>query len=219
VTVEVKICGVRTPAILDAAVAAGADLVGFVFFEKSPRNLTIAEAAPLVAAARAGAKSVAVVVDPDDALIDQIAADVRPDILQLHGSETPERAAAIKARTGLSLFKAVPVADTADVHAAGVYEGVADLILFDAKAPPGADLPGGNGLRFDWTILEGSSVPFALSGGLDASNVADAVRLSGAALVDVSSGVETAPGEKDPVLVAQFIKAARGAAPEHKKAS
>jgi phosphoribosylanthranilate isomerase len=219
VTVEVKICGVRKSAILDAAIAAGADYVGFVFFEKSPRNLSIADAAPLVAAARARAKSVAVVVDPDDALIDRIAADVRPDIVQLHGAETPERAAAIKARTGLSIFKAVPVADRGDVNAAGRYAGVADLILFDAKAPAGADLPGGNGLRFDWSVLEGASVPFALSGGLDALNVGEAIRLSGASLVDVSSGVETAPGEKDSALISKFIEAARRAAPEHKKAS
>lgn len=218
-TVEVKICGVRTPAILDAALAAGADFVGFVFFEKSPRNLAAADAARLAAAARGRAKTVAVVVDPDDALIDTIAVDVRPDVLQLHGSETPERAAAIKAKTGMAVFKAVPVAEAADVAASAGYEGIADRILFDAKAPPGADLPGGNGLRFDWTILKGASGPFGLSGGLDPTNVAEAIRLSGASLVDVSSGVETAPGEKDPALIAQFIHAARAVAPEHKKAS
>ena len=117
------------------------------------------------------------------------------------------------------MFKAVPVSDPADVKGAARYEGIADRILFDAKAPAGADLPGGNGLRFDWTILGSAPVPFALSGGLDVGNVAEAIRLSGAALVDVSSGVETAPGEKDPVLIADFIKAVRSAAPEHKKAS
>ncbi|WP_108682061.1 phosphoribosylanthranilate isomerase [Methyloceanibacter sp. wino2] len=218
-TVEVKICGVRTPASLDAAIAAGADFVGLVFFAKSPRNLSPADAARLATAARGRVKTVAVLVDPDDALIDTIAADVRPDVLQLHGSETPERAAAIKATTGLTVFKAVPVAERADVNAAARYEGIADRILFDAKAPAGADLPGGNGLRFDWAILEGASAPFALSGGLAASNVAEAIRLSGASLVDVSSGVETAPGEKDPGLIAQFVQAARGTAPEHKKAS
>lgn len=218
-TVEVKICGVRTPAILDAAMTAGADFVGLVFFKKSPRNLSAADAARLATAARGRVKTVAVVVDPDDVLIETIATQVCPDVVQLHGSETPERTAAIKAQTGLSIFKAIPVAEAADVTAAARYEGIADRILFDAKAPAGADLPGGNGMRFDWAILGDASAPFALSGGLDASNVAEAIRLSGATLVDVSSGVETAPGEKDPALIAQFVQAARGAAPEHKKAS
>lgn len=218
-TVEVKICGVRTPAILDAAMTAGADFVGLVFFKKSPRNLSAADAARLATAARGRVKTVAVVVDPDDVLIETIATQVCPDVVQLHGSETPERTAAIKAQTGLSIFKAIPVAEAADVAPAARYEGIADRILFDAKAPTGADLPGGNGMRFDWAILGDASAPFALSGGLDASNVAEAIRLSGATLVDVSSGVETAPGEKDPALIAQFVQAARGAAPEHKKAS
>lgn len=218
-TIDVKICGVRTPAILDAAIAAGADFVGLVFFQKSPRNLTPEDAQGLAAAARGRAKTVAVMVDPDDALIDAVAAEVQPDFLQLHGSETPERVAAIKARTGLRIFKAVPVAEAVDLTAAAVYAGVADEILFDAKAPAGADLPGGNGMRFDWKLLEGATAPFALSGGLDASNVAEAIRLSGAALVDVSSGVETAPGEKDAELITHFIRAVRDAAPQHKKAS
>ncbi|MDJ0513971.1 MAG: phosphoribosylanthranilate isomerase [Methyloceanibacter sp.] len=218
-TVEVKICGVRTPAILDAAISAGADYVGLVFFEKSPRNLALASAAALAVSARGRAETVAVVVDPDDELVDRVAADVRPDVIQLHGSETPDRAAEIKARTGLAIFKAVPVSEPADVTAASLYEGVADQILFDAKAPAGAELPGGNGLSFDWTILDGACGPFALSGGLNAANVADAIRSSGATLVDVSSGVETAPGEKDPILIAEFIQAVHGTAPEHKKAS
>lgn len=218
-TVEVKICGVRTPAILDAAVSAGADYVGFVFFEKSPRNLGFAEAAALAASARGQAKTVAVVVDPDDALVDRVAADVRPEVIQLHGSETPDRVAEIKARTGLAIFKAVPVSEPADVKTAALYNGIADQILFDAKAPADAVLPGGNGISFDWTILDQASGPFALSGGLSAANVVEAIRLSGATLVDVSSGVETAPGEKDPILIAKFIQMAQGAATEQKKAS
>lgn len=218
-TVKVKICGVRTPAILDAAVAAGADLAGLVFFAKSPRNLTIEQAGALADAARGRVGTVAVMVDPDDALIEAVAGTVRPDILQLHGKETPERVAIIKERTGLSVFKAVPVCEPADVAQARAYAGIADQILFDAKAAPDAALPGGNGVIFDWRILASAKPPFALSGGLDAGNVAEAIALTGAALVDVSSGVETAPGEKDADLITQFIQAARAAAPQHAKAS
>ena len=214
-TVKVKICGVRTPAILDAAVAAGADLVGFVFFAKSPRNLSLEEAEALADAARGRVGTVAVVVDPDDALVDAVAKLVRPDFFQLHGAETPDRVAAIKARTGIPVFKAIPVAAVSDVSAADAYAAIADQILFDAKATQGAELPGGNGVAFDWTMLTGARAPFALSGGLDASNVAEAVRRTGAALIDVSSGVETAPGEKDATLITQFIQAARSAAPQH----
>lgn len=218
-TVKVKICGVRTPAILDAAVAAGADLAGLVFFAKSPRNLTIEQAGALADAARGRVGTVAVMVDPDDALIEAVAGTVRPDILQLHGKETPERVAAIKERTGLSVFKAVSVCEPADVAQARAYAGIADQILFDAKAAPDAVLPGGNGVIFDWRILASAKPPFALSGGLDAGNVAEAIALTGASLVDVSSGVETAPGEKDAALITQFIQAARAAAPQHAKAS
>lgn len=218
-TVKVKICGVRTPAILDAAVAAGADLAGLVFFAKSPRNLTIEQAGALADAARGRVGTVAVMVDPDDALIEAVAGTVRPDILQLHGKETPERVAIIKERTGLSVFKAVPVCEPADVAQARAYAGIADQILFDAKAAPDAALPGGNGVIFDWRILASAKPPFALSGGLDAGNVAEAIALTGASLVDVSSGVETAPGEKDADLITQFIQAARAAAPQHAKAS
>lgn len=224
-TVKVKICGVRTPAILDAAVSSGADLVGLVFFAKSPRNLTIPQARALADAARSRIGTVAVMVDPDDALIDTIARDVRPDILQFHGHESPERVAAIKERTGLPVFKAVPVAQGADVASASAYTDVADQIVFDTKGPLGAALPGGNGIAFDWTLLEAAPQPFALSGGLDASNVAEAIRLTDASLVDVSSGVETAPGQKDAGLIAAFIQAVRSAGtkqkngPQHKKAS
>lgn len=222
-TVEVKICGVRTPAILDAAVSAGADFVGLVFFPKSPRHLTMAEARALSAAARARVRTVAVMVDPDDALIDEVVSGARPDVLQLHGQETPARVAAIKARTGLPAIKSVPVAQAPDIAGAALYAGVADKILFDAKAPRGAALPGGNGALFDWQLLKPARPPFAVSGGLNPGNVADALRATGASLVDVSSGVETAPGEKDAGLVAQFIHAAKSASTsastEHQKAS
>ena len=218
-TVEVKICGVLTPAILETAISAGADFVGFVFFAKSPRNLTIPNAANLADAARGRVRTVTVLVDPDDDLVDRIVTEVRPDVLQLHGAETPERVGAVKTRAGLTVFKAVPVSDASDVVAAGRYSGVADQLLFDTKAPPGAELPGGNGLCFDWAILDAVAAPFALSGGLDADNVAEAIRLSGATLVDVSSGVETAPGEKDPRLITQFVRAVQEAAPKQKRAS
>jgi len=219
VTVKVKICGVRTPAILDAAASAGADLVGLVFFAKSPRNLSLEEAQLLADKARGRVGTVAVLVDPDDALIDAVANAVRPDFLQLHGHETPERVAAIKARTGLPAIKAIPVAEAADVSAASAYAGIADQILFDAKASPEALLPGGNGVPFDWGVLAKAAPPFALSGGLDAGNVAGAIRLTGAELVDVSSGVETAPGVKDETLIEQFIQAARSAVQQQAKAS
>ena len=216
-TVKVKICGVRTPAILDAAATAGADLVGLVFFAKSPRHLTVEAGAALADAARGRVGTVAVMVDPDDALIDELAAKVRPDFLQLHGAETPERVAAVKARTGLPVIKAIPVAEAGDVLGAKAYADIADQILFDGKAPLDAMLPGGNGVVFDWRMLTKARAPFALSGGLDAGNVAEAIRLTGASLVDVSSGVETAPGVKDETLITQFIQAARSAAPRQAK--
>jgi phosphoribosylanthranilate isomerase len=220
VTVKVKICGVRTPAILDAAVSAGADYVGLVFFAKSPRNLSLEEASRLADAARGRIGTVAVLVDPDDVLIDAVAKAVRPDVIQLHGSETPARVAAIRARTGLPVIKAIPVAEAADVAAASAYAGIADQILFDAKASPDAVLlPGGNGIAFDWSVLAAARSPFALSGGLVAGNVAEAIRVTGAELVDVSSGVETAPGVKDEKHIKQFIEAARSAVQEQAKAS
>jgi phosphoribosylanthranilate isomerase len=217
VTVKVKICGVRTPAILDAAATAGADLVGLVFFAKSPRHLTVEQARLLADAARGRVGTVAVMVDPDDALIDAVAGTVRPDFLQLHGAESPERVAAIKALTGLPVIKAIPVFEAADVSQATAYAAAADQILFDAKAPPGAVVPGGNGVAFDWRVLAAARAPFALSGGLEAGNVAEAIRLTGAALVDVSSGVETAPGVKDETLIKRFIQAVRSAAQQQAK--
>jgi phosphoribosylanthranilate isomerase len=212
VPVKVKICGVRTPAIVKAAAEEGADYVGLVFFAKSPRNLSFDQSRDLARAARGKIGTVAVLVDPDDVLIDGVAATVQPDILQLHGSETPERVAAIKARTGLPVMKAIAIADASDLAAAGAFAGNADYVLFDAKADPNATLPGGNGVAFDWRALRSFTAPFALSGGLTPGNVGEAIRLTGATLVDVSSGVERAPGEKDEQLVRQFIRSAKVAA-------
>jgi phosphoribosylanthranilate isomerase len=214
VPVKVKICGVRTPAIIETAAAAGADYVGLVFVARSPRYLGFEEAAALAQAARGKIETVAVLVDPDDDLIDRVIDAADPDLLQLHGGETPERVAAIKARTALPVIKALAIAGAEDVAAADSYAASADQILFDAKADPRAPLTGGNGVAFDWRALKGFAAPFALSGGLTPDTVADAVRLTGAALVDVSSGVERSPGEKDAELVRRFILAAKGGAPQ-----
>lgn len=210
--VKVKICGVRTPAIIETAAEARADYVGLVLFPNSPRYVELEEARVLAAIARGRIGTVAVMVDPDDALIDGVIERVRPDLLQLHGSETPARVAAIKARAGLPVMKAVAIAGPADVLAAAAYAASADHILLDAKADPGALLPGGNGVAFDWLALNGFAAPFALSGGLTPETVGAAIRATGAALVDVSSGVERAPGDKDAELVRNFILAAKSAA-------
>jgi len=212
VPVKVKICGVRTPVIVETAAEAGADYVGLVLFPGSPRFVELEEARVLAAIARGRIGTVVVMVDPDDALIDGVIERVRPDLLQLHGNETPERVAAIKVRAGLPVIKAVSVEQAGDVAAANAYAASADHILFDAKAGPGAALPGGNGIAFDWTTLTGFAAPFALSGGLTPDNVGVAIALTGAALVDVSSGVERAPGDKDAELVKNFIRAAKSAA-------
>lgn len=211
VPVSVKICGVRTPSIVNAAVEAGAGYVGFVFFAKSPRHLTPEAARPLAELAFGRIETVAVLVDPDDAFIDEIVTIVRPSLLQLHGSETPQRVAAIRARSGLRTIKAIGVATANDAAKAATYRGIADMILFDARPPAGSDVPGGHGLAFDWSALAGLSTerPFALSGGLDPDNVWEALVTTGADMVDASSGVERAPGEKDPALVREFIQAAR----------
>jgi phosphoribosylanthranilate isomerase len=214
VPVKVKICGVRTPAIVETASEAGADFIGLVLFAKSPRHVELEEARVLAAVARGKIGTVAVLVDPDDALVDGVVERVRPDFLQLHGSETPERVAAIRARAGLPVMKAVAVAEACDVADADKYAASADFILFDAKASPDALLPGGNGVLFNWDALKGIKPPFALSGGLTPDTVGEAIRLTGASLVDVSSGVERAPGEKDAELVRRFIRAAKGAAPQ-----
>lgn len=210
-SVRVKICGIRDEAALFACVEGRADLVGFVFFPKSPRHLTPDAAAPLATYIRGVAASVALVVDADDAVIEEIVRVVNPDMLQLHGSEPPARVAEIRARFGKPVMKAISVATAVDAARAFDYP-MADLILFDAKPAPGAVLPGGNGIAFDWHALEGmrGKVPFMLSGGLTPDNVAEAVRLTGARAVDVSSGVERAPGVKDPELIRRFLSVAKG---------
>jgi phosphoribosylanthranilate isomerase len=213
VAVKVKICGVRTPAILDAVAEEGADFVGLVFYPKSPRHLALDQASALRQAARGKIKTVAVLVDPGDRLIDDVVETVQPDWLQLHGSESPERVADIKSRASIPIIKAIAVSGPNDVLKARRYAGIADTILFDAKADAGAAIPGGNGVPFDWRALEGFAEPFALSGGLTPDIVGEAIRITGTTMVDVSSGVERAPGEKDPELVRRFIRAAKAAAP------
>lgn len=208
---DVKICGLKSEAALAAALEAGADYVGLVFFGPSPRNVDIATARALASQARDRAKVVALLVDPHDGLVLEVMAQVAPDIIQLHGSETPERVAAIQALANRPVMKAIKVESAADAATALDYAGAADIILFDAKAPKDAVLPGGNGVAFDWRALAGVSdrVAFMLSGGLTADNVAEAVRLTGARAVDVSSGVETAPGVKDAELIRRFVAAAK----------
>jgi phosphoribosylanthranilate isomerase len=210
-TVRVKICGVKDEAALYAAVEGRADLVGLVFYPPSPRHLAPAHAAPLAEYVRGVAASVALVVDADDALLDEIASVVNPDMFQLHGSEAPERVSEVRSRYGKPVMKAIKVATAADAAAALAYRDAADLILFDARPAPGAVLPGGNGVPFDWRTLEAvkDQVPFALSGGLTPENVGEAIRLTGARIVDVSSGVETRPGEKSPELIRRFLHAAK----------
>jgi len=209
VPVKVKICGVRTPAIIEESARAGADFIGLVLFPKSPRHLELDEARVLAAIARGKIGSVAVLVEPDDELVAGVAQRVRPDLIQLHGEETPERVSIIKAITGLPVMKAISVAEAADARRASDYAEIADYVLFDAKAAPDATLAGGNGVPFDWRALTGVKPPFALSGGLTAKTVAEAIRITGASLVDVSSGVESARGEKDAKLVASFVRAAK----------
>ena len=210
----IKICGISTPATLDAAIAARADHVGFVFFARSPRALTPRDAALLGQRAAGRIGRVGLFVDADDALIAEVVATGALDALQLHGEESPERAAELRARHGLPVWKAVPVAAAGDIERARRYVGAADMILFDAKTPKGT-LPGGMGLAFDWSLLAGWRSPAAwgLAGGLGPANVGDAVRLTAAPLVDTSSGVETAPGVKDPGLIAAFCAAVRAASP------
>ncbi|AMB43302.1 phosphoribosylanthranilate isomerase [Methylobacterium sp. AMS5] len=207
----VKICGLSTETTLDAALDAGADLVGFVHFPKSPRHVTLEQGRGLAQRARGRAQRVVLLVDPDEATLAAAIEALDPDLIQLHGHETPQRVADIRARTGRSVMKAVGIAAIADLRALPAYAAVADRLLLDAKPPPGADLPGGNGRRFDWDILNGAALPAGtmLSGGLDAGNVVTALAHTGLAAVDVSSGVEIRPGEKDPDRIAAFVAAAR----------
>lgn len=210
--IRVKICGLRTDADVAAAASAGASYVGFVFYPKSPRNVSFREAAALAVDVPMGVAKVALVVNADDAFLDGLTAAVPLDMLQLHGSETPTRVAEVKARYGLPVMKAVGIADASDLAQIDAYAAVADQLLIDAKPPKNADLPGGNGLAFDWTLLAGRkywTVPWMLAGGLTAVNVAEAVRRTGATQVDVSSGVEGLVGVKDAGLISAFLAAAQ----------
>lgn len=205
-----KICGLTTPDAVAAAVGAGAAYVGFVFFPKSPRNLSLEAARALAVEVPPGVAKVALTVDADDALIDALTATVPLDMMQLHGHETPERVSDVRRRSGLPVMKAVGVAEKEDLAAIELFQDVADQLLIDAKPPRTAVLPGGNGLTFDWRLISNRrwSRPWMLAGGLTPENVGEAVALTGARQVDVSSGVESAPGVKDADLIRAFVKAA-----------
>lgn len=208
-TLDIKICGLKTDAAVDAALAGGASHIGFIFFERSPRHVGLDEAARLRARAQHKAKSVAVTVDAYDAALDAIVSAMSPDMLQLHGKETPARVAEVKARYELPVMKAFSVSDEADLEAIAPYRGVADRFLFDARPPKGSDLPGGNGVAFDWRLLAAldPGLDYMLSGGLNAGNIGDALRQARPPGIDISSGVESAPGVKDPALIAKFFEA------------
>lgn len=212
-TVEIKICGLTSDATLDAALEAGADVVGLVSFPKSPRHVAPESAAALAERARGRVRIALLTVDADDALLAELMAAVAPNVLQLHGAETPNRVLDLKRRFGVEIWKAVAVSEAADLARAEPYWAAADRVLFDAKPPKGSVLPGGNGVSFDWTLLGGLDPkrPFVLSGGLAPGNVREAVRVTRAVAVDVSSGVESAPGVKDPALIAAFVREARAA--------
>ena len=210
-TLAVKICGLSTPEAVDAAIESGADMVGFVFFPASPRNVSLHLARILGAQVEGRAQKVALTVDADDALLDAVVKALQPDVLQLHGKEQPERIAVLKKRFGLPVMKAIAVEERADVAGAAIYAPLVDRLLFDARAPHAATRPGGLGKPFDWHLLQDlhPGVPFMLSGGLNAANVAEALRITSAPGVDVSSGVERAPGQKDIGKIRAFVRAAR----------
>jgi phosphoribosylanthranilate isomerase len=208
---KVKICGLSTPETMRAAVEAGADFVGLMFFAKSPRYVSLERAAVLAELARGRAKIAVVTVDADDPLLTAIAAQVKPDYIQAHGAETPERLAQMTALTRLPVYRVVRVSDAAQVAEARRF-GQGPFVMFDAAPPAGAMLPGGNGHAFDWTILKDANHPFMLAGGLSPENVGEAIRVTGADMVDVSSGVESAPGVKDAVKIRNFIEAAKATA-------
>ena len=204
-----KICGLTTPEAVTAALDGGASHIGFVFFANSPRNLRPDAAARLAPPARGRVKIAAVMVDPDDAAVEEVARLLQPDLIQLHGKESPSRAREIAAKSGAGIVKALPISDASDLDAARAYDGLVTHLMFDAKPPKGSDLPGGVGAKFDWTLLHGRRFerPWFLAGGLDPWNVAEAVAASGAPLVDVSSGVERGAGVKDPALITAFLRA------------
>lgn len=211
--IRVKICGLKEPAHVAAAAEAGAAYVGFVFFEKSPRNVGIAQARDLAVEAPVGVAKVALTVNADDAFLDKLVETVPLDMLQLHGSESPERVAEVRTRFGLPVMKAIGIADAEDVAKIDTYGAVADQLLVDAKPPKNADLPGGNGLSFDWRLVNRKywPRPWMLAGGLTVDNVAEAVKMTGARQLDLSSGVESAPGVKDVGMIRAFMKAAQNA--------
>jgi phosphoribosylanthranilate isomerase len=202
-----KICGLSTPEAVSAALEGGAGFIGFVFFPRSPRNLPVTDAARLAQPARGKTKIVAVTVDPDDALVDRIALGLAPDLIQLHGRETPSRVREIADRAGTGVIKALAISDAEDLAAAAPFADAVDHLMFDARPPAGVDRPGGAGARFDWSILSGRRFPrpWFLAGGLDPWNVAEALAVSGAPLADVSSGVERGAGLKDPALIRAFL--------------
>jgi phosphoribosylanthranilate isomerase len=210
---SIKICGLKTPEALDAALESGADMVGFVFFAPSPRHIGSELARTLSARVNGRAVKVALTVDASNEALAAIVESLKPDILQLHGKETPERVAVVRSRFGLPVMKALPIAERADLSPIRLYANVADRLIFDARPPQEATRPGGLGKPFDWTLLKGVDlkIPYMLSGGLDAGNVAEALRITRAPGVDVSSGVERAPGEKDIDKIRTFIRAARTA--------
>jgi phosphoribosylanthranilate isomerase len=212
-TLKAKICGISTPEAVRAALDGKAGWLGFVFFPKSPRNLSLEAAVRLAEPARQRAKTVALLVDPSDAQVEEVARILKPDLIQLHGAETPARARDIGVRAGCGIIKALPVAEASDVDAARAYETVVEHLMFDAKPPKEAALPGGCGRSFEWGLLDGRRFqkPWFLAGGLDPWNVAEAASISGAPLVDVSSGVERGPGLKDPALITAFLDAVRRA--------
>lgn len=207
--IDVKICGLSTPETVDAAIKAGASHIGMVFFPKSPRNVDFDKAAALAARVPDHVRRVGVFVDPDDEYLARAISSGRLDALQLHGNESAGRAAAIRSRHNRDVWKAIPVKTSADLNIGGAYSAAVDMLLYDAKTPEGAALPGGMGVRFDWKLLQDFRHPlhWGLSGGLDAQNVRDAVAITGASLVDISSGVESAPGVKDVDKIAAFCQA------------
>ncbi|MCF8503808.1 MAG: phosphoribosylanthranilate isomerase [Caulobacter sp.] len=208
-----KICGLSTPETVAAAVDGGAAFIGLNFFPPSPRYLTPDAAARLALPARGKTTIVAVTVDPDDDLVDRLMATLRPDLIQLHGKESPNRVRDVAARSGVGVIKVISVTDASDLETARAYDGLVDHLMFDARPPAGSSLPGGMGAKFDWTILAGRRFarPYLLAGGLDPWNVGEALRQSGAPIADVSSGVERGPGIKDPGLISAFLEAVRRA--------
>src|SRR5215472_2129103 len=213
----VKICGLSTPETLDAALDAGADMVGFVFFPPSPRHLAFETARVLAGRVRGRAQKVALTVDAEEKFLQSVVEALRPDMLQLHGVESTDRVESLRSTFGLPVMKAVPIAVKDDLDRISTYAAVADRLLFDARASREATRPGGLGNTFDWRLLENvqATVPFMLSGGLDAGNVGEALRITRASGIDVSSGVERSPGVKDIAKIVAFIGAARSAAPQH----